>query len=93
MVKLIRKWIEKIRVALWLHPEFDLSKRAVLLGSAALVASLALYQPILGGGAGIVADARPLFEKLLSVTRRELVPYLFVQIYAAQPALRVLLEG
>jgi hypothetical protein len=92
MVKLVRKWIEKIRVALWLHPEFDLSKRAVLLGSAALVASLALYQPILGGGAGIVANARPLFEELVLVTRRAFVPHLFVQIHAS-PALYDLLEA
>lgn len=41
----LRRWFERVRVAVWLHPgEFDVGRRALLFGACALVAASVLAQ-------------------------------------------------
>lgn len=40
----LRRWFNRVRIAAWLHPEFDGTRRALVFASAAIVAANMLAQ-------------------------------------------------
>jgi hypothetical protein len=92
MNKLIRRWIEKLRVAFWLHPEVDIARRATIFGAVALVAATAIAHVPMKKVLVEVAPADQQ-QELVAVTRWAFVPRLFVQAYYASPTLSYLLAG
>ena len=89
---LLRRWFEKIRIAIWLHPEMDGGRRALIFGGAALVAAtlIAGVPDLPKLGLGFVSTGN--YGELVDITRRAFVPRLFVQIYQASPLLSELLR-
>jgi hypothetical protein len=85
----LRQWFGRIRVAVWLHPEIDMGRRAAIFGGAALVAAIALtdvpmFYPRLSAEDSIMRE-------LVEVARGKFVPRMFVHLYRSPPLLADLL--
>ena len=92
---LLKRWIEKLRVAVWLHPEIDLGRRALLFGATALVAATAMNLPTLIEEPvyGVLANRAAIASELNDVVRRAFMPRLYVQLWRSAPLMSALLEA
>jgi hypothetical protein len=83
----LKRWYGRLRLWVWLHPEVDVGRRAILLGCAATVgASVLGFVP--GSGVTSVTLVNPgsgYTNELMAITRRAFVPRLYVQIWKGSP--------
>jgi hypothetical protein len=78
----LERWIEKLRLVMWLHPEVSLERRALLFGATALAAATVLHLPP-QPEAGLAAE-------FADVVRRAFMPRLYVQLWRHAPVLDLL---
>jgi hypothetical protein len=90
-IELLRRWFEKIRVAVWLHErELDGGRRMLMFGAAAVAASSLLATV---PGYRTLADLVPrsdLLAELAAVTRRAFSSRLYVQLWQSPPLMALL---
>jgi hypothetical protein len=82
LLKRLREWWQRIALAMWLHPEFDITKRHTIFGAAAMVATALMPAPIVRAFGRI---------QLADVTRRAFMPRVYVQLWKAAPLMAALL--
>ena len=91
-VIMLRRWLEKVSLALWLHPEFSPSRRSVVLGCASLVGATLLAQcPDFREPLRVLRPPVS-YAELVAIIRRAFVPRLYVQLYRTSPLMVNLLR-